>query len=422
VGSGLAERRLTPEAPQSGKAAPPVALYVHVPFCLSVCPYCDFVVYTGRASRGPGAGIARFVDALVREIELRAGVIQAAFGPERPPLGSVFLGGGTPSLLSAGQVERILAAVRMGFGLAADAEITLEANPGPSELGDVLSFRQAGVTRLSIGAQSLDLAELRRLGRRHAPLDVSRAVRAAREAGIASSVDLLYDLPDQSLARWRATLEGVVRLDVDHVSAYALSLDDPDLEGLTGPGGDHLPVRAGARRWRERAAPGQDQDRAAEMYLLADELLGSAGFEWYELSNWARGGHRSRHNLVYWQHLAYEAVGPGAHAFDGRVRRWNAARLDAYLAALLPGEDEAPSLPPGGIEPLDGPTLAAERAILGLRLRQGISRETLAAADPGGTVLSWAAQTGLLTAAQDGAISFTDRGRLLSNEVYLRLL
>lgn len=350
-------------------------------------------------------------------------MIQAAFGPDRPALGSVYLGGGTPSLLSAVQVDRLLAAVRTGFGLAADAEVSLEANPGRGELGDLAGFRQAGVTRLSIGAQSLHAAELRRLGRRHGPLDVSRAVRAAREAGIASlSLDLLYDLPDQSLADWRATLEGVLRLDVDHVSAYALSLDDPDREGLTGPGGDHLPVRPGARRWRERAAPGQDQDRAAQMYLLADELLGSAGFEWYELSNWARAGHRSRHNLVYWQHRFYEAVGPGAHAFDGRVRRWNAARLDAYLAALLPGQGESPSLPPGGIERLDGPTLAAERAILGLRLRQGISRQTLAAADPEGTVLSWARETGLVKAPEGGSVSFTDRGRLLSNEVYLRLL
>lgn len=381
------------------------------------------MVYTGRASRGPGARIARFVDALVREIDMRAGVVRAAFGDERPPLGSVYLGGGTPSLLSAGQVERLQAAVREGFGLAADAEVTLEANPGPGELGDLAGFRQAGVTRLSIGAQSLDGAELRRLGRRHAPLDVARAVRAARGAGIANlSVDLLYDIPDQSLASWRATLEGVLRLDGDHVSAYALSLDDPDLEGLTGPGGDHLPVRAGARRWRERAAPGQDQDRAAQMYLLADELLGAAGFEWYELSNWARAGHRSQHNLVYWQHLAYEAVGPGAHAFDGRERRWNAARLDSYLAALMPDDGAAPSLPPGGHERLDSPTLAAERAILGLRLRQGISRQTLAAADPGGTVLPWAAEAGLVTAPQDGAIRFTDRGRLLSNEVYLRLV
>jgi oxygen-independent coproporphyrinogen-3 oxidase len=333
------------------------------------------------------------------------------------------MGGGTPSLLSVAQVDRLLAAVRTGFGLADDAEVTLEANPGTDELGDLAGFRRAGVTRLSIGAQSLDAGELRRLGRRHGPRDVGRAVRAARDAGIDSvSLDLLYDIPDQSLASWRTTLDGVLRLEVDHVSAYALSLDDPDLEGLTGPGGDHLPVRPGARRWRERAAPGQDQDRAAEMYLLADELLAAAGLEWYELSNRARPGHRSRHNLVYWQHLPYEAVGPGAHAFDGRVRRWNAARLDAYLAALLPGKGEAPLLPPGGLEPLDGPTLAAERAILGLRLRQGISRQTFAVADAGGTVLSWAREAGLITAPDDGAVSFTDRGRLLSNEVYLRLL
>ena len=407
-------------APAEGALTPgPAALYVHVPFCVSLCPYCDFVVHPGRGARGPTNRVGVFVQALLRELELRA-----PSGPgERYPLRSVYLGGGTPSLLRADQVAAILAGVAAGWGIAVDAEITIEANPGPDELGDLEGFLRAGVNRLSLGAQSLDADELRRLGRRHSPLDVRRAVSAARTAGFRDiSLDLLYDLPGQTLASWRETVTEVIELGTDHVSAYALTLDDPDAEGLTGPLGDHLPVRAGARRWRERARAGQDADRAADMYLLADELLGAAGLAWYELSNWARPGHQSRHNLAYWQQLPYEAVGPGAHAFDGRVRRWNGARLDAYLAALLPPEGERPSLPPGGSESLDSAELATERAVLGLRLRQGISRQTLSAADPAGSVLPWARGAGLVTTGPSGAIAFTARGRLLSNEVYLRLL
>ena len=141
------------------------------------------------------------------------------------------------------------------------------------------------------------------------------------------SIDLLYDLPDQAIEDWAATLDRAIELGPDHISAYALTLDDPDVEGLTGPAGDHLPLRSGARHWRRKAAPGQDEDRAAEQYGLAADRLGAAGFRGYEISNWARPGHESWHNLAYWHREPYEAVGPGAHAFDGMTRRWNAARL-----------------------------------------------------------------------------------------------
>ncbi len=167
--------------------------------------------------------------------------------------------------------------------------------------------------------------ELRALGRRHGPRDVADTVAAARDAGIASvSLDLLYDVPGQTLASWTETLEAALALGPDHVSAYALTLDDPDAEGLTGPAGDHLPTPSGARRWRESARAAQDEDRAAGAYGLADALFEASGYPWYELSNWARPGHESRHNLVYWERRPYEAVGPGAHAFDGASRRWNA--------------------------------------------------------------------------------------------------
>ncbi|MGH2468337.1 MAG: coproporphyrinogen-III oxidase family protein, partial [Candidatus Limnocylindrales bacterium] len=328
----------------------------------------------------------------------------------------VYLGGGTPSLLAAREVGRLLAAVEGRFGLATGAEVTIEANPGPDERGDLAGFRAAGVTRLSIGAQTFERAELRRLGRRHQPEDVAATVAAARRAGFASvSLDLLYDLPGQMLAGWSRTLEAALALPIDHLSAYALTLDDPEAEGLTGPSGDHLPVRPGARAWRARARASQDEGRAADMYALADERLMAAGFAWYEISNWARPGHESRHNLAYWRREPYEALGPGAHAFDGgRVRRWTAARLEGYLTALAEGR-----LPPGAWEHLDDAAVRAEGAILGLRLAEGLDDRQAGDATIR-TALAWAAANGLLEKAGDGRGRLTLRGRLLLDEILAR--
>jgi oxygen-independent coproporphyrinogen-3 oxidase len=451
--------------------APPVALYVHVPFCVSLCPYCDFVVNAGSAARGPRSRVDAYTVALLAEIGLRADAADALWGapgaprsadasadqgvpdlldtpvaagspdaPVRPPLASVYLGGGTPSLLSAATVAAILDRVRDRFGRAPDAEVTLEANPGPDERGDLAGFAAAGVTRLSVGAQSLVSADLRRLGRRHAPGDVAATVAAARSAGIASvSLDLLYDIPGQTSATWEATLRTALDLAPDHLSLYALTLDDPDAEGLTGAVGDHLPTPAGARRWRDAARAEQDEDAAAAAYELAGDMLESAGFRRYEISNWARPGHESRHNLAYWERRSYEAVGTGAHAFDGRVRRWNAASLGGYLAALAPppGTGRGPSLPPGGEEALDAATATAEEVILGLRTARGVPAafaedRPAASAEDGPTTttdegrtapaLRWALEHGLAEAGVDGRIRLTRRGALLSNEVFARIV
>jgi oxygen-independent coproporphyrinogen-3 oxidase len=404
-------------AEASQVARPPAALYIHVPFCLSICPYCDFVVVAGSAARGPRSRISPFVDAVEREIELRGQAAAVSFGQRRAPLGSVYFGGGTPSLLAAADVARLLGAIERRFGIAAGAEITLEANPGPDERGDLAGFRLAGINRLSIGAQSLQPDELRRLGRRHSPADVADTVRLARLAGFDSlSLDLLYDVPGQTLDSWRATVGAALALEPDHLSAYALTLDDPDGEGLTGATGDHLPLRPGARRWRARAAAEQDDDRAADMYLLADKLLGAAGLGWYEISNWARPGCESRHNLGYWLGGAWEAVGPGAHAFDGaRTRRWNAARLDAYLAAVAKGR-----LPPGGAETMDAATAVEQGAMLALRTSRGLGRAALEA--PGlGEPLRWAMRNGLAQEL-DSSVILNHRGRLLANELFGRLM
>lgn len=424
---------MTPVADRSSVAArvapapdPPVALYVHIPYCVSQCPYCDFVVYAGSAARGPRSSVDGFVRALRTEIGLRAEAVDRSHPGGRPALDTVYLGGGTPTLLPGSVIAGLIELIDHRLGIARGAEVTVEANPGPDERGDARELAAAGVTRISLGAQSFDDGLLRRLGRRHAPGDVAAAVDDARAAGIGSvSLDLLYDVPGQSLETWNATLDAALALSPDHVSAYALTLDDPDAEGITGALGDHLPTRAGARRWRTAAALEQDEDRAAGQYELAVTRLAAAGYRGYEISNWARPDHESRHNLAYWQRRPYEAVGPGAHAFDGRTRRWNAARLEGYLAALAPPDGSPPQLPPGDHEDVDELMAEIETATLSLRLDTGLETR-VAASGPLRPHLDWAFETGLLEpfVAPDGRtprVRLTTRGRLLSNELFARL-
>jgi oxygen-independent coproporphyrinogen-3 oxidase len=419
---------VTDHSAGSPQAQPPVGLYVHVPFCVSLCPYCDFVVVAGAATRGPSNRIGTFVAAQETELGLRADLLDLAFGPPgtigRPALDTVYLGGGTPSLLPAEIVARLLELIRLRFGVADGTEITIEANPGPDERGDPAALARAGITRISFGAQSLDRAELKRLGRRHRPADVADAIGEARAAGVASiNLDLLYDVPDGSLVTWMETLEDALALEPDHLSLYALTLDDPDAEGLTGPGGDHLPTTRGARRWRDLAIPRQDEDRAAAQYHHAVHRLAEDGWRGYEISNWAQPGHESRHNLAYWLRRPYEAVGPGAHAFDGATRRWNAAHLGRYVEALTAadGAGRPPTLPPGGSERLDPATAAAEAAILGLRTDQGLPRAA-GNEPPLADIFGWALAAELLTIDESDRIVLTTRGRLLSNEVFARLV
>jgi oxygen-independent coproporphyrinogen-3 oxidase len=404
---------------------PPVAIYVHVPFCVSLCPYCDFVVFAGAAARGPRNRVAAFVGALETEIALRADALDERFGEPgsvgRPALDSIYLGGGTPSLLPAETIAGLIGLIAARYGVHPHAEVTLESNPGRDERGDPVALKAAGINRISFGAQSFSAAELRRLGRRHSPADVVDAVAGARAAGIASvNLDLLYDVPGAGIDAWMDTLEAALATTPDHLSLYALTLDDPDAEGLTVPGGDHLPTVAGAKRWRTAARPEQDEDRAAAQYHHATHRLAADGWRGYEISNWARPGHESRHNLAYWERRSCEAVGPGAHAFDGAVRRWNAARLDAYVAALA-GAGEGPRLPPGGEEAIDEATARAEAAILALRTDRGVALSA-AMEPPLVDSFGWALAAELLEVTDDERVVLTVRGRLLSNELFARLV
>jgi oxygen-independent coproporphyrinogen III oxidase len=373
-------------------------LYVHIPFCRLVCAYCDFVTVGGRSG-----DIGRYTDALLREMAIR---------PAPGELRTIYFGGGTPSLLSAEQVATIIAAAKDRWSTAPLEEVTLEANPSAREAPHWAGLRDAGVTRVSLGVQSLRDEDLRALTRGHTATEAGDAYAAARGAGFDSvSVDLIYGIPGQGLDEWRHVLTAAIALGPDHVSCYALQLALAPDEWAAAP-------RPGALRWRGRMAARQDEDLAAAQYGLAEELLDAAGYGHYELSSWARPGAESRHNHAYWARRAYTGLGAGAHSYDGGARRsWNTRSLDRYLAEVDKG-----SLPIAGSEELDDPTRAFEAVALGLRRVDGLSRRAFAAefdADPlerYGEAIGASTRTGLLEVDGD-ALRLSAQGRLLASEV-----
>jgi oxygen-independent coproporphyrinogen-3 oxidase len=382
---------------------PPHHLYVHVPFCRLVCAYCDFVTVGGR-----GADIGRYTDALEAELALR---------PAPGELRTICFGGGTPSLLSAHQVERVVAAARYRWAEVALEEVTLEANPSRREAPDWAGLRAAGVTRISLGVQSLRDDDLVALARGHDASEAREAFSAARGAGFDNvSIDLIYGIPGQSLDGWREGLDMAVALGPDHVSCYALQL-------ALAPDEWAAPPRPGAIRWRRRVAPMLDEELAADQYRLAEDVLGAAGYRHYELSSWARPGRESRHNQAYWARRAYTGIGAGAHSYDGAaVRSWNARDLDEYLLAA-----EGGSRPLAGAETLDEPVRAFEAMALGLRRIDGVERAAFAAefgADPldrFADELADASVQPLLEVAAD-SLRLTPMGRLLAAEACLAFL
>ena len=380
----------------------PHHLYVHVPFCRLVCAYCDFVTVGGRAD-----DIPRYVGALLTELELR---------PAPGDLRTIYLGGGTPSLLRGEQASAVIEAATNRWATANLEEITLEANPSARETPDWRGLREAGVTRVSLGVQSLRDEELHALARGHSADEARRAFADARAAGFDNiSIDLIYGIPGQSLEDWRAGLRAALELAPDHLSCYALQLAmEPDEWAA--------PPRPGALRWRDRMGPRQDEALAAEQYRAAEELLGDAGYRHYELSSWALPARESRHNAAYWARRAYTGIGAGAHSYDGAVERsWNERDLDRYLTAV-----EAGQRPMAGSEQLDEPTRAFEAIALGLRRVAGLERAAFAAefgADPVdrfAPALRNSVTEGLLEVTSD-RIRLSPRGRLLASEVLVAL-
>ncbi len=376
----------------------PFGVYVHVPFCRTRCGYCDFNTYTAT-ELGGGASQAAYPDLVAREIDLAAEVLPEPGAPAQ----TIFFGGGTPTLLAPEALGGIIAKVAERFGLAGDAEVTVEANPetvGPAELE---RLRAAGVTRVSFGMQSAVPHVLRVLDREHQPGRPLDCVRWARAAGFEHvSLDLIYGTPGESDDDWRRSLAAAVESGPDHVSAYALIVED----------GTKLAAKV---RRGEIAAP--DDDAMADRYLIADEMLSAAGLTWYELSNWAKGeDSRSRHNLLYWTGANWWGFGPGAHSHVGGVRWWNVKHPAAYAARLAEGRS-----PGAAREWLTGAERRMEEIMLRARLAEGLPLSLLNG--PAQAEAERLLGDSLIDrpAYADGRLVLTPQGRLLADAVIREL-
>ncbi|MBB1251989.1 radical SAM family heme chaperone HemW [Streptomyces alkaliterrae] len=386
---------LPPDA-LSGASGRPLAFYLHVPYCATRCGYCDFNTYTAGELRGSGGVLAsreNYADTLIDEIRLARKVL----GEDPRPVESVFVGGGTPTLLPAADLGRMLAAIRAEFPLADDAEITTEANPDSVDPRYLAQLRAAGFNRVSFGMQSARQHVLRVLDRTHTPGRPEACVAEARAAGFDHvNLDLIYGTPGESDDDWRASLTAAVEAGPDHVSAYALIVEE----------GTRL-----AHRIRRGEVPATDDDVHADRYLIAEELLASAGFDWYEVSNWATSeAGRCRHNLLYWTGADWWGAGPGAHSHVGGVRWWNVKHPAAYAAALARGHS-----PGAGREVLQAEDRRVERVLLELRLADGCPLDLLRPA--GAEAARRAVADGLLDADAhaSGRAALTLRGRLLAD-------
>lgn len=379
----------------------PFSVYLHIPFCRVRCGYCDFNTYTASELRGlkqeEYAGTLKDEITLARRVLGDAGALR--------PMSTVFFGGGTPTLLPAGDLARMLDAAGDAFGLEPGAEITVEANPDTVTPAVVRTLADAGVTRVSIGMQSAVPHVLAALDRTHDPENVRTAVDASRDAGLDVSVDLIYGAPGETLADWEASLDEAVSLTSDHISAYALIIED----------GTKL-----ARQIRRGEVPAPDDDLQADMYELADAKLSDAGFDWYEVSNWARrstssgtaSDKRSRHNLAYWRGSDWWGFGPGAHSHVAGLRWWNVKHPAAYAQRLAAGES-----PAAGRERPDDEARLLERVLLESRIAEGLAIDVLTA-DRRERVAGLIAD-GLVdpASALRGRIRLTLRGRLLADAV-----
>ena len=400
------------------------SLYFHIPFCSHRCAYCDFNTYAGQERLIPA-----YVEALCNEVRR-----VAASQPGRLPVHTIFFGGGTPSLLSPAQFEQILGTARDLFDLSdlSDLETSLEANPGTVTLDSLRGLRRAGFNRISFGVQSFHPGELRQLERIHDPFDVLNAVRWAHQAGFENlNLDLIYGLPEQTLARWQANVNHAVELAPQHLSLYALTIEQGTPYG----------------RWTARGLlPLPDPDLAADMYEWASEYLEGQGYGQYEISNWARPGYQCRHNLQYWRNQPYLGFGAGAHGYANGMRISDVLRIKTYIDRLNPDPPSPNYLIPDYLFPLSPATVTQTRLtpfvemqetmMLGLRLTQeGISADAfhqrfgqdLMAVF--GKEINELVGLGLLeqTPSPTGRgagvrVRLTRRGRLLGNQVFMRFV
>jgi oxygen-independent coproporphyrinogen III oxidase len=382
-----------------------IALFVFVPFCKIKCTYCDFNAYANLARV-----MEPYADAVVSEIQKAEGRKPKAnfLAP------SVYFGGGTPSLVAADHIKKILDALETKFYFSPDIEITLEANPATADAEKLRAYRAMGVNRLSIGVQSFDDAMLRRLNRGHTSADAIEMFDLARRVGFENlSLDFIYGLPQQTLADWRATLDRAIALAPEHLSLYALKVEE-------GTGLEHQIKRGKYQK--------PDDDLAADMYELAEEMLAGAGYEQYEISNWARGGGQfiaplqSRHNLVYWHNQPYLGFGAGAHSYFYGARFWNVLSPIEYIARIESGKSVVAES-----EKISREMEIAETLFLGLRLNEGVTFDVFTKRFGEDLRVRFTKEMRELKELaliewSDTHLRLTPRGRLLSNEVFWRFL
>jgi oxygen-independent coproporphyrinogen-3 oxidase len=377
--------------------------YVHIPFCTVRCGYCDFNTYT--AGELAGAKQSDYADVLIAEVKFSAQVIMDAGLPKRK-LSTVFFGGGTPTLLPASDLARILEALRNAFEIVEDAEVTTEANPDTVDADYLRELRNGGFNRVSFGMQSAVSSVLATLERSHNPENVSIGVAAAKELGLKTSVDLIYGAPGETLAEWRQSVETAIAMQPDHISAYALIVED----------GTKL-----ARQIKAGQLAEPDEDLQADKYELADSLLADAGFDWYEVSNWSRGSENlSAHNISYWASQDWWGYGPGAHSHVGGVRWWNVKHPTTYAAKLAEGNS-----PAAGRETLSERTRLEERVLLEIRISEGLSVDLAKKVNPdAGKLIAGFIADELVDAkaAIGGVLKLTLKGRLLADSLVRKLL
>lgn len=410
-------------------------VYIHVPFCLRRCGYCDFNTYTavdlgGGASRGNYAAMTIREMRLVRDWQERHGIAE-------PPASTVFFGGGTPTILPADDLIAILNAIRELWGVEDGAEITTEANPDTVDAATIRALADGGFTRVSFGMQSAVPHVLRTLDRTHTPANVEAGVRAAEAAGLRSSVDLIYGAPGESLEDWRTSVRMAIDLGVNHISAYALTVE---------------PTTKMGRQIAAGVLPKPDDDDEAAKYEIADELFSAAGLQWYEISNWARPGYESRHNLGYWRNVDWAGIGPGAHSHynrvepascrsesersarphgsspqdcdaHGAIRSWDLAHPRLWSERVNAGQ-----VPWAGSESITPMEALEETIMLGLRLREGLDLTALKTSLDVGGAASSDIDAGVAELEREGLVERrgsrlipTLRGRLLNDAVIERM-
>ena len=404
-------------APANGLLPPQAAIdaesrtfhaYVHIPFCKVRCGYCDFNTYT--ASELDGAKQSDYADILIREISFSAQVL-AASGLPRRKLSTVFFGGGTPTQLPASDLVKILTALREAFDFESGAEITTEANPDTVDIDYLSQLKAGGFNRVSFGMQSAVPSVLATLERTHNPENLPIVIAAAKQAGLATSVDLIYGAPGETLQQWQESVASAINLQPDHISAYALIVED----------GTKL-----ARQIKSGELAEPDEDLQADKYQLADDLLKQSGFGWYEVSNWAKlidgatKANASAHNISYWESQDWWGYGPGAHSHAGGVRWWNVKHPSAYASKI--GEGVSPA---AGRESLDDRTRLEERILLEIRISAGLPVELAKLVNPNaGSLIAGLIADELVDAREafGGNLKLTLRGRLLADLVVRKLL